>query len=88
MASSDVSGKAFDLKLLRKILTYVRPYKAVFYGAFVLTVVLSALATARPILIQYVIDNFVITPDSEGLLNYTLIITGLLVLESYTLYTV
>lgn len=82
MASSEVSGKAFDLKLLRKILTYVRPYKGVFYGAIVLTVILSALGTARPILIQYVIDNFVITPDSEGLLNYTLIITGLLVLES------
>ena len=82
MADS-VSGKAFDLKLLRKILTYVRPYKVVFYGAFFLTVILSALGTARPILIQYVIDNFVIEPDAQGLLNYTLIITGLLVMESF-----
>lgn len=82
MANS-VSGKAFDLKLLRKILTYVRPYRAVFYGAIVLTVVLSALGTARPLLIQYIIDNFIVSPDSEGLLNYTLIVTGLLVIESF-----
>lgn len=80
MADS-VSGKAFDLKLLRKILTYVKPYKLVFYGCIFLTILLSALGTARPILIQYIIDNFVITPNAKGLLDYTLIITVLLVLE-------
>ncbi|HCQ16964.1 MAG TPA: antibiotic ABC transporter ATP-binding protein [Cryomorphaceae bacterium] len=82
MASS-ISGKAFDLGLLRKIMRYVAPYRWVFYTALFLTMLLSVLATARPLLIQYVIDHFVITPDPEGLLNYTLLLLGLLVVESF-----
>ncbi len=81
MADS-VSGKAFDLGLLRKIMRYVAPYRWIFYTALFLTMVLSALSTARPLLIQYVIDNFVIEPNPEGLLNYTLLLLGLLLLES------
>lgn len=81
MADS-VSGKAFDLKLLGKILKYVKPYKKVFYGSFVLTIALSALSTARPLLIQFVIDNFILEPDAQSLLNYTLLLGGLLLVES------
>ena len=81
MAES-VSGKAFDLNLFKKIMRYVKPYKKVFYGAIVLTVALSAFAAARPLLIQYTIDNFVLKPNMQGLLNYTLILIGLLIGES------
>jgi ATP-binding cassette subfamily B multidrug efflux pump len=77
-----VSGKAFDLKLLAKILRYVKPYSFIFYGAFVLTLVLSALSTARPILIQYSIDNFILKPNSDMLLNFTIILLVLLVIEA------
>lgn len=80
--SDSVSGKAFDLGLLKKILRYVKPYLGVFYGSFVLTILLSALSTARPLLIQYVIDNFILEPNADMLLNFTLLLTGLLVLES------
>lgn len=81
MADS-VSGKAFDLKLLKKILRYIKPYRHLFYGSFFLTVLLSGLSTARPLLIQYLIDNFITNGDLQGLTNYTLILTGLLVLEA------
>tara|TARA_R110001592_G_scaffold162584_2_gene396090 strand:- start:240952 stop:242775 length:1824 start_codon:yes stop_codon:yes gene_type:complete len=77
-----VSGKAFDLKLLAKILTYVKPYRFVYYGSFVLTLLLSALSTARPILIQYSIDNFILVPNADMLFNFTLILGVLLVLEA------
>ena len=81
MAKS-VSGKAFDLHLLAKILKYSKPYRFVFYGSFVLTLVLSALSTTRPILIQYVIDNFISEGNLQGLTNYMLILTVLLVMEA------
>ncbi len=81
MASS-VSGRAFDMNLLREILKYTKPYKWIFWGAIVLTIILSALGTARPLLIQYTIDNFILKPDAAGLLNYTLLLIGLLMVES------
>ncbi len=80
--SDSVSGKAFDLKLLRKILGYVKPYRALFYGSFFLTVLLSGLSTARPLLIQYVIDHYILQPDLQSLTDYTLILTLLLILEA------
>lgn len=81
MANS-VSGNAFDLKQLGKILSFIKPYRLLFYSALFLTVVLSALSTARPLLIRYVIDNFVLNPDGEQLLNFTIILCILLFLES------
>ena len=79
---NSVSGKAFDLKLLRKILTYVKPYKRVFYGGIIFTVLLSIFATSRPIFIQHVIDNYIIKPNPDKLMQFTLIILGILVVES------
>jgi ATP-binding cassette subfamily B multidrug efflux pump len=79
---SKVSGKAFDFKLLRRLMRYIIPYKGSFLAAFILTIILSGLTTVRPMLIQYTIDNFILIPNAEGLLKYTLIMIGLLVLES------
>lgn len=82
MAES-VSGKAFDLKLLKRILRYVRPYLAIFYGALFLTIALSVLSTARPLLIQYVIDNFILQPNADMLLQFTLLLGVLLLSEAF-----
>ncbi len=79
---SEVSGKAFDLKLLRRVMAYTKPYKKLFYGGILLTILLGAVGTTRPILIKYTIDNFVMEPDAHGLLNYTLLMVFLLIVES------
>lgn len=79
---SDVSGKAFDLKLLGKVMRYVRPYQSLFYGGILLTILLGAVGTSRPILIKYTIDQFVVTPDPQGLLLYSLLMLALLFVES------
>ncbi len=79
---SEVSGKAFDMKLLGKIMAFTKPYKKLFWGGVVLTVLLGAVGTTRPILIKYTIDHFVMIPDANGLLRYSLIMLFLLLLES------
>ena len=79
---SEVSGKAFDIKLLGKVMRYVRPYKLLFVTGFLLTILLGAVATSRPILIKHTIDQFVVTPDAEGLLLYSLLMLFLLFVES------
>lgn len=77
-----VSGKAFDLKLFRRVLTYVGPYKRIFWGAFIITLLLGGLSTARPILIQRAIDNYILSGDRVGLLTITSIILGVLIIET------
>lgn len=79
---SESAGKAFDFKVVKKIVAYVKPYKGVFWAAFLLTILLAALTTARPLLIQVAIDDYVLQGLAKELLNITLVLVLLLVLES------
>jgi ATP-binding cassette subfamily B protein len=79
---SSVSGKAFDTKLLLRLMQYARPYRTTLQLGLLMTVILAFLAPLRPILIQHTVDKYIITPDGAGLLRMTLIMTGLLLLET------
>lgn len=80
--ASNVSGKAFDFSLFKRVLKYIAPYKSVFWGAFLITLVLGVMGTARPILIRGAVDDYILQGDAPGLLNITLIIIALLIGEA------
>lgn len=79
---AEVSGNAFDFGLFKRVLKYAAPYKRIFIAASFLVIVLGALGTARPILIRKAMDDYIMKLDGEGLLYITLLLVGLLVLES------
>lgn len=79
---SKVGGKAFDFKLFTRVLAYARPYRTLFIGSVVLTILLGALGTARPILIRNVIDDSILGNDPQGLIRLILLLVALLVIES------
>jgi len=79
---SKVGGKAFDFKLFMRVLAYAKPYRSLFIFSVVLTVVLGAMGTARPILIRQVIDDAILGNDAPMLLNLTMLLVGLLIIES------
>lgn len=83
---SQITGKSFDFRILLRILSYVKPYRKVFFTTLSLTVFLAFLSPLRPWLVQYTIDNFVIIPDSISLLKMVLLMTGLLFVESFIQY--
>lgn len=79
---SEVSGKAWDTALFKRVLKYVAPYKKTFYITGVLVVLLAILGPIRPWLIQHTIDVEVAQGDQEGVLRLTLILIGVLILEA------
>lgn len=81
MPENDITGKAFDFKLLKRVLRYVKPYMALFAATGLLTIVLAVLGPLRPLLIQYTVDQAIITPQPKLLLNLTLLLIGLLLVE-------
>ncbi|MGB1004394.1 MAG: ABC transporter ATP-binding protein [Salibacteraceae bacterium] len=81
MAKS-VSGNVFDLKLLKRVLSYVSPYKTTFFGTATLVIVLAILAPIRPFLVQYTVDHFIVTPNQAMLYNATIILIVLLLTEA------
>lgn len=80
--SQNVSGKAFDIGLLQRVMAFVKPYQLVFYITFFLTILSAGVGVLRPMLIGEAIDKYVVTNDAEGLLFITLVVVGLLILEA------
>jgi ATP-binding cassette subfamily B protein len=74
MQEEEVLGKAYDGRLMRRLLQYARPYAPQVVGAILLTVFISALSPLRPYLTKIAIDDYIAPGDSAGLL----LIAGLL----------
>tara|TARA_B100001250_G_scaffold24146_1_gene20183 strand:+ start:2704 stop:4473 length:1770 start_codon:yes stop_codon:yes gene_type:complete len=79
----DLNLKAFDFKLLFKLIYYIKPYKFLFLVTVIISIVFGILSTARPLLIQYAFDNYILNFDPIGLWNIMLIIFLLLLIEAF-----
>jgi len=77
-----VSGKAFDKNLLLRILEFVKPYRKLFLGSILLTLLLAGLSPLRPIITQYILDNCLDFEHQQVLLNLTILMIGILMLQS------
>ncbi|MDH5398092.1 MAG: ABC transporter ATP-binding protein, partial [Cyclobacteriaceae bacterium] len=77
-----VSGNIVDFKVLKRLLTFVRPYKVKFYLLILLTILLGALAPLVPVLIQYTLDTYVVFGHYAGLAKMITVLVGLLVVQS------
>ena len=84
--SATKTGQVFDWQVLRRLLTYVQPYRGVFIGLIVLTVAAAVLGTVRPALIQRMIDVDINNNDWAGLNRSTLWLLLLLVVNTLVSY--
>ena len=66
---------------LSRVMRFVKPYKVIFFASIFFSISLGV-NVSRPIIIEYTVDHFIIGADPEMLLKYTLIMIGLLLLES------
>ncbi|AWM33870.1 ABC transporter ATP-binding protein [Hymenobacter nivis] len=84
--SATKTGQVFDWLVLRRLLSYVTPYRGVFIGLIVLTVATAALGTLRPFLIQKMVDVSIEQGDRTGLNHMFLWLLGLLVAHAGVSY--
>ena len=75
------TGNVIDFELLKRVLEFSKPYKKQFVLAGISAILLSILGPARPMIINYAIDNFIIVPDKEGLINITILLVCILMME-------
>jgi len=74
--------KKLDLAIVRRIFQYVKPYKTKFFFAVIITLSLSALAIARPLIIKLTIDKYIIAKDADMLLVMVIALLGALTIEA------
>lgn len=84
---SKITGDAFNFSLLKRVFQYVKPYRSIFIWSVVLTILLAAIAPLRPILIGYTLDHHILTGDYTGLLNMTILMFVLLILQTVFQYS-
>ncbi|WP_026968620.1 ABC transporter ATP-binding protein [Algoriphagus terrigena] len=76
------SGEIVDMKVLKQLYSFVKPYKKQFYFLVFLTVAMAILAPTRPYYIQIAIDDYIALGDSVGLIRIIYILVGLMVLQA------
>ena len=65
----DPTAKAYDSKLLLRLLRYLRPYKGAVAASFVLIVLMAGLDLVGPYLTKIAIDQHIARGDAGGLLG-------------------
>lgn len=61
----EILGKAYDSRLMRRLLTYLRPYKGVVAVAFLATLLYGVLQAVPPYLMKMEVDRY-LDPTSSG----------------------
>jgi len=75
------SGKAFDLKLFKRLLGHTNNYRGTFIYVAIAAVVMSFLGVLRPLIMQKAIDESIVPKDLENLVFYISLMIGILLLE-------
>lgn len=83
----DILGKAYDSKLMRRLLVYTGPYRSLMYGAFVLLCFEGALQVVGPLLTRRVIDVAVSTHNMRIVVVSTVLFFLALLAEFALSYT-
>ena len=86
MAENSKAGKALDSSLIRRLLSYVRPYRTQFAGALGLTILTALLSPVRPLLVQKALDDGVASGSSSGLRVIVVALLLLLMLQAVVMY--
>ena len=81
--SKSNTGNVIDFILLKRVLAFAKPYSLQFTIAAISAILLSVLGPMRPMLINYAIDNYILTPNKERLLDITILLLCLLFLEAF-----
>ncbi len=82
----EILGKAYDSRLMKRLLKYVKPYKKYVLLAIVLNLIVAGLGPVRPYLTKVAIDTDIAKGNYYGLLIICLLMLGALLLQSAIQY--
>jgi ATP-binding cassette subfamily B multidrug efflux pump len=76
-----ISGKTFDMVVFKRILKQAKVYKWPYILTGFLAILLSFLASARPLLLIEAVNQYIAPKEEQGLLMLILLMFGLLIVE-------
>jgi ATP-binding cassette, subfamily B, multidrug efflux pump len=82
----ELLGKAYDLRLIRRLWKYITPYKRLFLLAMALLPLQQAFGLAQPYLMKIGIDQYIAQRDLSGLQTVALLFLGALAGETIMVF--
>ena len=82
----EILGKAYDIRLIRRLWKFIVPYKRLFWMAMLLLPLQQAFGLAQPYLMKIGIDQYIAGRDLKGLQGVGLLFLGAVVGETVTLF--
>ena len=79
-------NKAYDGRLIRRLLAYLKPYKRKVILAALLLLATSLFALTQPLITQYAIDHYFMSGNMSGLTFITIIFLALSVINFFFEY--
>ncbi len=86
MQEEEVLGKAYDARLMRRLLKYLRPYRWHVVAGIFLSIIVSGMEAIRPYFIKIAVDENIAQGDSHGLLMTTLLFLAVMILRGLVQY--
>ncbi len=91
MQEDELTGKAYDSELMKRLLSYAKPYKKLMFLGISLTLVASFLQLAGPILTKKAIDDYISVNDMHGLylilIIYVIVLVFVFITQYLQIYT-
>jgi ATP-binding cassette subfamily B multidrug efflux pump len=86
MHEEETLGKAYDARLMRRLLKYLRPYRWHVAAGILLSVIVSAMEAVRPYFTKVAVDVYIVNRDEHGLLMISLLFLGVLIVRAFIQY--
>ena len=79
--SEKISGKAFDIKIFLRLMSYAKSYKLRFFIAAISTITLAFVSAVNPYIVGETVNDFVNNQDVEKLIYYIQILLTIVFAE-------
>jgi ATP-binding cassette subfamily B multidrug efflux pump len=86
MQEEEILGKAYDGALMRRLLTYLKPYRRQVALGIVLSISVSSLEAVRPYFTKIAVDVNIAQKDAHGLLITTLLFFAVMLFRGVVQY--
>lgn len=75
------AAQKFNFSLFRQVLRMVKPYRKTFYFTAVIALFLAIIGPLRPMMLQWMVDDYVFTGNIPGMTMMACLVFGALMLE-------
>ncbi|HEY9164976.1 MAG TPA: ABC transporter ATP-binding protein [Candidatus Kryptonia bacterium] len=82
----EILGKAYDARLMRRLLHYLRPFWIQVVIAIIITIAYSGMGPIRPYLTKIAIDNYIKNSNPAGLFQIILELFAVTALQAFLRY--